>query len=224
MSISLTWNACIGKEKEKPYFTKIFDLISAERRSGKIIYPPKRDIFNAFRLSNLADIKVVILGQDPYPSPNQAHGLSFSVRPGVPIPPSLMNIYKELTTDISGFKFPNHGCLESWAKQGVLLLNTVLTVEDGRAHSHAHFGWEIFTSKVISVLNENRNGLVFLLWGTHAQKKGNYIDRKRHYVLKAPHPSPLSAYRGFFGCRHFSQTNKLLKQQGLQPINWLLHA
>lgn len=224
MSTSLTWDNVIGKEKKHHYFIKVLNFIYAERQAGKIIYPHQRDVFNAFRFTKLANVKVVILGQDPYHGTNQAHGLSFSVRPSVPIPPSLVNIYKELATDIPNFTPPKHGCLQSWAKQGVLLLNTVLTVESGRAHSHANLGWEIFTDKVITSLNAHCNGIVFLLWGLHAQKKCNFIDSKRHHILKAMHPSPISAFRGFFGCRHFSKTNQLLKQQGIQPINWLLCA
>ncbi len=162
----------------------------------------------------------MILGQDPYHGPNQAHGLSFSVQPGIPAPPSLVNMYKELVSDIPGFQCPNHGCLIGWAKQGVLLLNTVLTVERGNAHSHANLGWETFTDKVIAAINEHRSGVVFLLWGSHAQKKGNFIDANKHHVLKAPHPSPLSAHRGFFGCKHFSKANELLEKQGMAPINW----
>lgn len=221
MPTSLTWHDVIGKEKEQPYFLDTLAFIAAERQAGKIIYPPQKDIFSAFRFTELSDVKVVILGQDPYHGPNQAHGLSFSVRPGVTIPPSLANIYKELLTDITGFERPDHGYLQSWAEQGVLLLNTVLTVEASKAHSHANLGWETFTDKVIAALNENCEGIVFLLWGTHAQKKGSFIDRKRHHVLQSPHPSPLSAHRGFLGCRHFSQANQLLEQQSLTPINWM---
>jgi len=221
MSTPLTWHDVIGKEKEQPYFNETLAFVAAERQAGKTIYPPQKDVFNAFRYTKLADVKVVILGQDPYHGPNQAHGLSFSVLPGVPAPPSLVNMYKELATDIPGFERPSHGCLQSWAEQGVLLLNTVLTVERGQAHSHAKLGWETFTDRVIAALNDNREGVVFLLWGSHAQKKGNIIDSKRHHVLKAPHPSPLSAHRGFLGCRHFSQANQLLEQQGLKPIDWL---
>lgn len=220
MSTSLTWHDVIGKEKALPYFHDTLAFVANERLSGKTIYPPQKEIFNAFRFTELSDVKVVILGQDPYHGPNQAHGLSFSVRPGIPAPPSLVNVYKELMADIPDFERPMHGCLQSWADQGVLLLNTVLTVEAGRAHSHANLGWENFTDRVIAALNETREGIVFLLWGSHAQKKGSIIDRQRHHVLKAPHPSPLSAHRGFLGCRHFSQTNQLLEQQGLSPINW----
>ncbi|KER02870.1 uracil-DNA glycosylase [Photorhabdus temperata] len=220
MSASLTWHDVIGNEKKQPYFLDTLAYVAKERQAGKTIYPPQQDVFNAFRYTELADIKVVILGQDPYHGPNQAHGLSFSVQPGIPAPPSLVNMYKELVSDIPGFQCPNHGCLIGWAKQGVLLLNTVLTVERGNAHSHANLGWETFTDKVIAAINEHRSGVVFLLWGSHAQKKGNFIDANKHHVLKAPHPSPLSAHRGFFGCKHFSKANELLEKQGMAPINW----
>jgi uracil-DNA glycosylase len=222
MSNQLTWHDVIGAEKEQPYFHDTIEFINKERESGKIIYPPTKDIFNAFRFTEFGQVKVVILGQDPYHGPNQAHGLSFSVLPGVKPPPSLVNMYKELATDIPGFVIPKHGYLASWAEQGVLLLNTVLTVEAGNAHSHAHLGWETFTDKVIAAINEHRDGVVFLLWGAHAQKKGRIIDAKRHHILKTVHPSPLSVHRGFFGCKHFSQANDLLIQQGLTPINWQL--
>lgn len=215
-----TWHDVIGSEKTQAYFTDTLAYVANERQKGKIIYPPQADVFNAFRYTELADVKVVILGQDPYHGPGQAHGLSFSVLPGIKPPPSLVNMYKELEKDIPNFQRPDHGYLLSWAQQGVLLLNTVLTVEQGNAHSHAHLGWETFTDKVIAAINENREGVVFLLWGSHAQKKGRIIDNKRHHILKAPHPSPLSAHRGFLGCGHFSQTNQLLEQQGLTPINW----
>ncbi len=221
MSTPPSWHDVIGQEKEQSYFLDTLAFVAAEREAGKTIYPPAKDVFNAFRLTEFDQVKVVILGQDPYHGPNQAHGLSFSVRPGIPAPPSLVNMYKELEVDIPGFQRPTHGYLQSWAEQGVLLLNTVLTVEAGKAHSHANLGWETFTDRVIASLNQHRQGLVFLLWGAHAQKKGIIIDRQRHHVLKAPHPSPLSAHRGFLGCRHFSQTNQLLSQQGLAPIDWL---
>ncbi|EMT5584200.1 TPA: uracil-DNA glycosylase [Providencia stuartii] len=220
MSNTPTWHDVIGSEKTQTYFKDTLAYVANERQKGKIIYPPQQDVFNAFRYTELADVKVVILGQDPYHGPGQAHGLSFSVLPGIKPPPSLINMYKELENDIPGFKRPNHGYLLSWAQQGVLLLNTVLTVEQGNAHSHAHLGWETFTDKVIAAINEHREGVVFLLWGSHAQKKGRIIDTKRHHVLKAPHPSPLSAHRGFLGCGHFSQTNQLLQQQGLEAIDW----
>ncbi|KLN95824.1 uracil-DNA glycosylase [Moellerella wisconsensis] len=220
MSNEITWDDIIGREQQQAYFTETLSFVANERQQGKIIYPPAEDVFNAFKYTALNDIKVVILGQDPYHGPDQAHGLSFSVRPGVPAPPSLVNMYKELEKDIAGFTRPTHGYLESWARQGVLLLNTVLTVEKGKAHSHAHLGWETFTDKIINEINQQRNGVIFLLWGSHAQKKGRFIDSHKHHILKAPHPSPLSAYRGFLGCGHFSQTNQILQQQGLNPINW----
>jgi len=220
MTQSPIWRDTLAEEKTKPYFRQTLAFVAQERAEGKTVYPPQQDVFNAFRYTELAAVKVVILGQDPYHGPNQAHGLSFSVRPGVPAPPSLVNIYKELNADIPGFSVPNHGCLQSWAAQGVLLLNTVLTVEAGKAHSHASLGWETFTDRVIEVLSECREGVVFLLWGAHAQKKGGIIDPQRHHILKAPHPSPLSAHRGFLGCKHFSQANAFLVQQGQDPIDW----
>lgn len=220
--MSMTWAEVLGQEKSQPYFQTLMTRVQAERDAGKTIYPPKEAVFNAFRFTEFADVKVVILGQDPYHGPNQAHGLCFSVQPGVAVPPSLRNMYKELATDIAGFTEPGHGNLEAWARQGVLLLNTVLTVEGGQAHSHAGWGWEQFTDAVIAKLNSERQGVVFLLWGSHAQKKGAIIDRQRHQVLSAPHPSPLSAHRGFLGCRHFSQTNAILLRQGKEPIDWQL--
>lgn len=216
----LNWSDVIGAEKQQPYFLDTMAYVAAERAAGKEIYPPEHDVFNAFRYTPFEQVKVVILGQDPYHGPNQAHGLCFSVLPGVLVPPSLVNMYKELAQDIAGFQIPQHGYLKSWADQGVLLLNTVLTVERGQAHSHAKLGWETFTDRVIAAVNEHRQGVVFLLWGAHAQKKGRIIDRQRHHVLTAPHPSPLSAHRGFLGCRHFSQTNQLLAQQNLAAIDW----
>lgn len=215
-----TWREAIGAEKEQAYFRHILDTVKKERQFGRIIYPPASDVFNAFKATEFGQVKVVILGQDPYHGAGQAHGLSFSVRPDVQIPPSLVNIYKELADDIDGFQIPQHGYLQHWAEQGVLLLNTVLTVRAGQAHSHAALGWERFTDCVIARLNEHREHIVFMLWGSHAQKKGAFIDRSRHLVLSAPHPSPLSAYRGFFGCRHFSQANAYLKAQGLAEIDW----
>lgn len=215
-----SWTDVIGKEKAQPYFQHALQQVHLARASGKTIYPPQEEVFNAFKYTAFEDVKVVILGQDPYHGANQAHGLAFSVKPEVAIPPSLLNMYKELTQDISGFQIPSHGYLVKWAEQGVLLLNTVLTVERGMAHSHANLGWERFTDKVIAVLNEHREKLVFLLWGSHAQKKGQIIDRTRHLVLTAPHPSPLSAHRGFFGCRHFSKTNSYLESNGMKPIDW----
>jgi uracil-DNA glycosylase len=222
MAEKLTWHDVLAEEKEKPYFVETLKAVANERAAGVTVYPPQKDVFNAFRLTELGDIKVVILGQDPYHGPTQAHGLAFSVLPGVAIPPSLLNMYKELEQDVPGFIRPKHGFLESWATQGVMLLNTVLTVEASKAHSHARFGWETFTDNVISAINQHREGVIFLLWGSHAQKKGSIIDTQRHHVLKAPHPSPLSAHRGFFGSKHFSQANALLSQSGQTPIDWML--
>lgn len=222
MGASLTWQDVIGAEKQQEYFQQTLAFVEQERAAGKVVYPPAKDVFNAFRATEFGDVKVVIIGQDPYHGPNQAHGLCFSVLPGVKTPPSLVNMYKELAQDIEGFHIPQHGYLQSWAEQGVLLLNTVLTVEQGKAHSHSKTGWETFTDKVIEALNQHQSGVVFLLWGAHAQKKGRFIDRDKHFVLSGPHPSPLSAHRGFFGCRHFSQTNQILQQQGKQMIEWRL--
>lgn len=222
MNTSLTWHDVIGVEKQQEYFQQTLSFVEAERAAGKVVFPPASDVFNAFKATEFADIKVVIIGQDPYHGPNQAHGLCFSVLPGVKTPPSLVNMYKELAQDIEGFEIPPHGYLQSWAQQGVLLLNTVLTVEQGKAHSHAKSGWETFTDKVIEAINQHQSGIVFLLWGAHAQKKGRFIDRDKHHVLSGPHPSPLSAHRGFFGCGHFSQTNAILISQGQSAIQWQL--
>ena len=216
----LTWRQAIGAEKRQPYFMQLWQRLKQARQDGVIIYPPVADVFNAFALTEFSDIKVVILGQDPYHGSGQAHGLAFSVQSGVDIPPSLRNIYQELHNDIPGFVMPRHGCLQRWAEQGVLLLNTVLTVQAGQAHSHANWGWETFTDQVVEQLNMRREGLAFMLWGSHAQKKGAMIDRRRHLVLQAPHPSPLSASRGFFGCGHFSRVNAWLAQHGQTPIDW----
>ena len=224
MNPSLTWQDVIGAEKQQDYFQQTLNFVESERASGKAIFPPAKDLFNAFRATEFDDVKVVILGQDPYHGPRQAHGLCFSVLPGIKTPPSLVNMYKELAQDIDGFQIPAHGYLQSWAEQGVLLLNTVLTVEQGKAHSHSKTGWETFTDKVIEAVNQHQSGVVFLLWGSHAQKKGRFIDRNKHHVLAAPHPSPLSAHRGFFGCRHFSQANHILSSQGKPTINWHLPA
>ena len=215
-----TWTEALGKEKQQPYFRHIIDTVKAERESGQTVYPPAADVFNAFKATEFSQVKAVILGQDPYHGEGQAHGLAFSVRPEIDIPPSLVNIYKELADDIPGFRIPQHGCLQHWAEQGVLLLNTVLTVRAGQAHSHASLGWEQFTDRVITQLNEYREHIVFMLWGSHAQKKGAFIDRRRHLVLSSPHPSPLSAYRGFFGCKHFSQANAYLAAHGTAVIDW----
>lgn len=217
-----TWSDILAKEKQQNYFQQTLNYVADRRAQGIVVYPPNEEVFSAFKFTPFDQVTVVILGQDPYHGAGQAHGLCFSVKPGIKPPPSLANMYKELENDIVDFKIPQHGYLQSWAEQGVLLLNTVLTVEQGQAHSHKHLGWEQFTDKVIQGLSEQGNGIVFLLWGSHAQKKGMTIDKNKHFILNAPHPSPLSAYRGFFGCKHFSKTNEILQQQGKQPINWHL--
>jgi uracil-DNA glycosylase len=194
--------------------------VAKQRAAGKVIYPPDADIFNAFTFTKPDNLKVVILGQDPYHGENQAHGLCFSVRKGNKIPPSLRNIYKELASDIPDFEPPAHGDLTHWAKQGVLLLNTVLTVEQSQAHSHKNIGWEQFTDAVIATISAKFENVIFLLWGAPAQNKAKLIDVQRHTILSTVHPSPLSAYRGFFGCKHFSKTNDLLKAIGKEAIDW----
>ena len=202
---------------------RLADFLRAEKRAGKIIHPLGARIFAALDTTPFDTVKVVILGQDPYHGAGQAHGLCFSVPPGVPPPPSLLNIFAEIQRDL-GLPRPNHGCLLPWARQGVLLLNSVLTVEHGRAGSHQGKGWEGFTDACIEALNREREGLVFLLWGSYAQAKGKLIDTRRHRVLKAPHPSPLSAHRGFIGCGHFSGANTYLRERGVTPIDWRLPA
>ncbi|MBD3586148.1 uracil-DNA glycosylase [Salinimonas sp. HHU 13199] len=216
----MNWEDVLGAEKQKPYFQSLMRRVEEARQSGKTIYPAREDVFNALTLTPFDDVKVVILGQDPYHGPDQAHGLCFSVQTGVATPPSLKNIYKELAQDIDGFTTPVHGDLTRWARQGILLLNTVLTVEQGNAHSHAKWGWETLTDQIIQAVSDHKQGVVFLLWGSHAQKKGKNIDKSKHHVLTAPHPSPLSAHRGFLGCRHFSKTNALLREQGESDIIW----
>jgi uracil-DNA glycosylase len=218
----MSWQQLLGPEKNQPYFVDTLSQVKQARLAGQVIYPPEADVFNAFKLTELENLKIVLLGQDPYHGPNQAHGLAFSVRKGVRVPPSLQNMYKELALEYPDFQIPQHGCLEDWAKQGVLLLNTVLTVVATQANSHRHLGWERFTDQVIAQINSHCSGIVFLLWGSHAQKKGRLIDRQRHFVLEAPHPSPLSAHRGFLGCGHFKQANELLVKQDKAPINWQL--
>lgn len=215
----ITWEDILAEEKQQPYFQRILEQLNATYSQGKTIYPPKSDIFNAFKLTPYDKLKVVIIGQDPYHGPNQAHGLCFSVQKGVKTPPSLQNIYKELNQDL-GCSIPDHGNLTSWAQQGVLLLNATLTVEAGLAGSHAKFGWQTFTDHVIELLNDYPEPLVYLLWGSHAQKKGQVIDTNKHHILKCVHPSPLSAHRGFLGCKHFSKTNELLKQSNRTLIDW----
>mgnify|MGYP002700320108 FL=1 len=215
------WQQIIEQEQTQDYFCQLQAEIAKQRAQGMSIFPRQEDVFRAFEFNDLADIKVVILGQDPYHGEGQAHGLAFSVESSdIKVPPSLVNIYKELTTDIDGFVSPNHGNLSTWAQQGVLLLNTVLTVQQGQAHSHAKLGWETFTDKIIAQINQHNEGCVFILWGAHAQKKGRNIDDDKHLILNGPHPSPLSAYRGFFGCQHFSKANAWLVQNGKQAISW----
>ncbi|XP_042613026.1 uracil DNA glycosylase a isoform X1 [Cyprinus carpio] len=214
-----SWRAALGAELGKPYFRSLMSFV-AEERQKHTIYPPENEVFTWTQACDIKDVKVVILGQDPYHGPNQAHGLCFSVQRPVPPPPSLVNIFKELASDIEGFEHPGHGDLSGWAKQGVLLLNAVLTVRAQQANSHKDRGWETFTDAVIHWLSTNMQALVFILWGSYAQKKGAAIDKERHHVLQAVHPSPLSAHRGFFGCKHFSKTNELLRKSGKKPIDW----
>lgn len=216
-----SWKARIGEYLKRDDMKALSAFLRERRAKGARIYPPGPRIFSAFDATPFDAVKVVILGQDPYHGPGQAHGLCFSVLPGVPVPPSLDNIFKEIQRDL-GIARPDHGCLLPWAERGVLLLNAVLTVEDGRAGAHQGKGWEGFTDHVVDVLNREREGLVFLLWGSYAQAKGKVIDGARHRVLKAPHPSPLSAHRGFLGCGHFSTANRYLEQRGQAPIDWSL--
>ncbi|SIQ28211.1 Uracil-DNA glycosylase [Rhizobium sp. RU33A] len=216
-----SWKAVLGDEFEQPYMRNLKDFLQSEKAAGKQIFPKGAEYFRALDLTPLDEVRVVILGQDPYHGAGQAHGLCFSVQPGVRIPPSLVNIYKELQSDL-GIAPARHGFLEHWAQQGVLLLNSVLTVEEARAASHQGQGWERFTDAVIRAVNEDCEHVVFMLWGSYAQKKADFVDRSRHLVLKAPHPSPLSAYNGFFGCRHFSQANEYLLSKDRNAIDWQL--
>jgi uracil-DNA glycosylase len=221
LKLEPSWKARVGDYFDRPEMHALSAFLRAEKHAGKRIYPPGPEIFAAFDATPFDAVKVVILGQDPYHGPGQAHGLCFSVRPGVPVPPSLLNIFAEIESDL-GVSRPDHGCLTPWARRGVLLLNSVLTVQAGLAGSHQGKGWEGFTDRAIDELNRGREGLVFLLWGSYAQTKGKLIDPRRHCVLKAPHPSPLSAHRGFLGCRHFSKTNQYLETHGKAPIDWSL--
>jgi uracil-DNA glycosylase len=223
LKLEASWRARVGDWFEQPEMRALREFLRAEKHAGKIIYPPSSRIFAALDTTSFERVKVVILGQDPYHGPGQAHGLCFSVLPGVATPPSLVNVFAEITRDL-GISSPPHGCLMPWAQQGVLLLNSVLTVERGNANSHQGKGWEAFTNHVIECLNQEREGLVFMLWGSHAQAKGKLIDTHRHLVLKAPHPSPLSAYRGFIGCGHFSRANVRLRDNGSTAIDWSLPA
>lgn len=215
------WNNQLGDEFKKDYMLSLREFLANRKQQGAIIYPPGSQWFAALNTTPFDQVKVVILGQDPYHGPGQAHGLCFSVLPNIKVPPSLANIYKELKSDL-GIDQPNHGCLTSWAEQGVLLLNATMTVEQGQAGAHQGKGWETFTDTIINKLNQHRQGVVFMLWGSYAQKKASMIDAERHLVLQSVHPSPLSAYRGFFGCKHFSKANGYLQGQGLEPIDWQL--
>lgn len=216
-----SWKARLADQFDGDGMRALREFLLEEKRRGKTLYPPGHCIFAALDAVQFEQVKVVILGQDPYHGPGQAHGLCFSVRPGVAVPPSLVNIFAEIERDLS-IPRPDHGCLTHWAEQGVLLLNAVLTVEAGRAGSHQGKGWEAFTDAVVQRLNDERENLVFLLWGSYAQAKGRIIDTRRHRVLRAPHPSPLSAHRGFIGCGHFSAANRFLQQHGQTPIDWSL--
>lgn len=215
------WKAALSEAFSGPGFTSAARYLEAEAQCGREFFPPRELVFSAFNYTPLSAVKVVIIGQDPYHDDGQAHGLCFSVQPGVKVPPSLVNMYKELSTDIAGFKTPKHGCLVPWARQGVLLLNATLTVEPHKANSHAKIGWQKFTDDVIRVLNDKTTGVVFLLWGNFAQDKGKIIDETKHRVVKCAHPSPLSASK-WFGCKTFSKCNALLKELGKQPIDWSL--
>lgn len=217
-AISNDWLEALRGEFKKPYYRQLFETVKKEYATH-LVFPPSDDIFNAFHLTPLKDVKVVILGQDPYHNVGQAHGLCFSVQKGVAIPPSLVNIYQELHDDL-GCSIPDHGYLVKWARQGVLMLNTVLTVRAHQANSHRGIGWEEFTDAAIKVLDEQDRPIVFILWGTPAQRKKTMLHNPRHLVLEAPHPSPLSAYRGFFGSRPFSKTNAFLEENGVEPVDW----
>lgn len=223
IQIEQGWKEALSTEFSKPYMKTLREFLAGEKKNRKLIYPQGKNIFYAFNQTPLDKVRVVILGQDPYHGAGQAHGLCFSVLPGVPIPPSLQNIYKELANDV-GFQPVSHGYLAHWAKQGILLLNSVLTVEHGQAASHQGKGWERFTDEVIKVLNEQQRPIIFVLWGAYAQKKGSCIDTTRHVILKSTHPSPLSAHRGFLGCGHFSKINQTLERWGEPPIDWQLPA
>ena len=219
VNIGNSWDEKLKGEFEKEYYLKLREFLKIEY-SSRTIYPDMHDIFNSLKAASYEDIKVVIIGQDPYHEPGQAHGMAFSVKPGIEVPPSLKNMYKELASDIPGFTIPDTGYLQKWAEQGVLLLNAVLTVRAHQANSHKGKGWEMFTDRVIELVNEKETPVVFLLWGANARAKKALITNPKHFVLEAPHPSPLSAYNGFFGCKHFSKCNELLEKSGQKPINW----
>ncbi len=223
IQLESSWLDRLAGEFQQPYMEQLRAFLQAEKRAGKRVFPRGSEFFNAFAHTPLDKVKVVILGQDPYHGEGQAHGLCFSVRPGVQVPPSLQNIFREIHDEL-GLPIPDHGHLTAWADRGVLLLNSVLSVECARAASHQGQGWETFTDRVIEVINREREGVVFMLWGSYAQRKGAIIDTGRHCVLKAPHPSPLSAHRGFFGCGHFRAANDYLRSRGQEPIDWSLPA
>ncbi len=214
------WQELLKDEFESDYYLKLRDFLK-EEYSFHTVYPDMYDIFNAFKYTSYSNVKIVILGQDPYHGPHQAHGLAFSVKPGINPPPSLVNIYKEIKSDL-GIEMPSHGCLKNWAKQGVLLLNTSLTVREGEPMSHKNHGWETFTDNVIKTLNNRSKPIIFMLWGSSARFKKALISSPPHFILEAAHPSPLSAYNGFFGCKHFSKANEILKNLNEEPINWEL--
>lgn len=219
VKIETSWQKALKAEFGKPYFEQIVKHLKTEKSQGKTIYPKGQHIFNAFEKTPIEKVKVVIIGQDPYHGPGQAHGLSFSVPDGIPQPPSLVNIFKELCEDV-GMQMPAHGNLENWAEQGVMLLNASLTVRAGEPMSHSKIGWSNFTDMVIRTISDQRKNIVFILWGKFAQEKQSLIDSSKHLILKSAHPSPLSAHNGFFGCRHFSQTNQYLVRHGIEPIDW----
>ncbi|HJP98837.1 MAG TPA: uracil-DNA glycosylase [Rhodanobacteraceae bacterium] len=221
LKLEPSWKVRVGDYFDRPDMHALGEFLRGEKHAGKHIFPPGPQIFAALDTTPFEDVKVVVLGQDPYHGPGQAHGLCFSVQPGVPVPPSLLNVFTEIESDL-GIPRPDHGCLTPWAQRGVLLLNSVLTVQERMAGSHQGKGWEGFTDRVIDELNREREGLVFLLWGSYAQSKGRLIDTRRHRVLEAPHPSPLSAHRGFLGCRHFSKCNQYLEGEGRAPVDWSL--
>ena len=219
IQIEESWKQALSEEFKKPYFAEIRQFLQEEKAAGKTIFPPGSLIFNAFNSTPFEKVRVIILGQDPYHGTGQAHGLCFSVTPGIKPPPSLVNIFKELKNDI-GFEIPDHGSLQKWTTQGVFLLNAILTVEANKPASHQKHGWEEFTNAAIEKLSKEQDELIFLLWGAFAQQKTGLIDERKHIILKAAHPSPFSAYNGFFGCKHFSKTNEILINKGEQPINW----
>ena len=221
IQLEASWLAALQDEFRQPYMQQLREFLRSEKAAGKVVYPRGGEMFNAFDHTPLDQVRVVILGQDPYHGPGQAHGLCFSVGPGVALPPSLVNIYREIEEELA-IKMPAHGCLTSWADQGVLLLNSVLSVERANAASHQGKGWEQFTDRAIEVVNRDCEHVVFMLWGAYAQRKGAIIDEQRHCVLRAPHPSPLSAHRGFFGCGHFRSANEYLRDKGREPIDWRL--